>query len=111
MALEKGSLQVLFQPIGAEGQGKLLGAKVVIIGCGALGTTQANGLPRAGVGALRIVDRDYVEASNVQRQMLFDEAEAAENLPKAVAAERKLQRINSDVKVEAIDTHADCRNI
>src|SRR5205823_10235176 len=101
MDLEKYSRQVLFQPIGAEGQGKLLGAKVVIIGCGALGTTQANALARAGVGTLRIVDRDYVEASNLQRQMLFDEQDAAESLPKAVAAERKLASFNSDVRLEA----------
>ena len=111
MDREKYSRQVLFQPIGAEGQERLLGAKVVIIGCGALGTTQANALARAGVGALRIVDRDYVEPSNLQRQTLFDEADAAENLPKAVAAERKLRRINSDVKVEGIVTDADSRNV
>src|SRR5437667_265895 len=111
MDREKYSRQVLFQPIGAEGQERLLGAKVVILGCGALGTTQANALARAGVGALRIVDRDYVELSNLQRQMLFDEADAAENLPQAVAAERKLPRINSDVKVEGIVTDADSRNV
>ena len=108
---EKYSRQILFEPIGAEGQQRLLGAKAVIIGCGALGTAQANALVRADVGTLRIVDRDYVEASNLQRQMLFDEADAAENLPKAVAAERKLERTNSDVEVEGIVADADSCNV
>jgi molybdopterin-synthase adenylyltransferase len=111
MDREKYSRQILFQPIGAEGQEKLLGAKVVIIGCGALGAAQANALVRAGVGTVRIVDRDYVEPSNLQRQILFDEADAAENLPKAVAAERKLRRVNSEVRVEGMVTDADSRNV
>lgn len=102
MDLEKYSRQILFQPIGKPGQEKLLRAKVVIVGCGALGTAQANALVRGGVGTLRLVDRDYVEPGNLQRQMLFDESDAAENLPKAVAAERKLRRINSDVRVEGV---------
>ena len=91
MNSEKYSRQILFSPIGAEGQEKLLQSKVVILGCGALGTAQANALVRAGVGTVRIVDRDFVEESNLQRQMLFDEADAKESLPKAVAAERKLR--------------------
>ncbi len=99
---DKYSRQILFEPIGVAGQEKLGRSKVVIVGCGALGTAQANALVRAGLGALRLVDRDYVELSNLQRQMLFDEADAADNLPKAVAAERHLQRINSDVKVEGV---------
>jgi molybdopterin/thiamine biosynthesis adenylyltransferase len=111
MKREKYSRQILFQPIGAEGQEKLLRGKVVIIGCGALGSAQANALVRAGLGRLRIVDRDVVEESNLTRQLLFDEADAAENLPKAVAAERKLKRINSDVQVEGIVADADSRNI
>jgi adenylyltransferase/sulfurtransferase len=111
MLREKYSRQILFPPIGAEGQEKLLQSKVVIIGCGALGTTQANALVRAGVGRLRIVDRDFVEESNLQRQMLFDEADAATNLPKAVAAERKLKAVNSDVQVEGIVTDAESRNV
>lgn len=111
MNREKYSRQILFKPIGVEGQEKLLRAKVVIVGCGALGTAQAQALARAGVGTLRIVDRDYVEESNLQRQMLFDEADAAQSLPKAVAAERKLKGINSDVRVEGIVTDADSRNI
>lgn len=111
MNKEKYSRQVLFEPIGPEGQEKLLRAKVLIVGCGALGTAQANALVRAGIGKLRIVDRDYVEESNLQRQMLFDELDAAENLPKAVAAQRKLKRINSEVEVEGIVADADSRNV
>ena len=111
MDREKYSRQILFQPIGAEGQEKLLQSKVVIVGCGALGTAQANALARAGVGRLRIVDRDFVEQSNLQRQMLFDEADAASNLPKAVAAERKLKSVNSDIEVEGIVADAESRNI
>jgi molybdopterin/thiamine biosynthesis adenylyltransferase len=111
MNREKYSRQILFPPIGTEGQEKLLRSKVVIVGCGALGTAQANALVRAGVGALRIVDRDYVEESNLQRQVLFDETDAAQCLPKAVAAERKLKQINSDVQIEGIVADADSGNI
>ncbi|HEV2349249.1 MAG TPA: ThiF family adenylyltransferase [Terriglobia bacterium] len=108
---DKYSRQVLFQPIGAAGQQKLRAAKAVIVGCGALGTAQASALARAGVGALRIIDRDFVEESNLQRQILFDESDARDNLPKAVAAQRKLKAINSDVEVEAVVADLDCRNI
>jgi adenylyltransferase/sulfurtransferase len=111
MNSEKYSRQILFSPIGSEGQERLLQSKAVIVGCGALGTAQANALVRAGVGTVRIVDRDFVEESNLQRQMLFDEADARESLPKAVAAERKLRQINSDVKVEGIVADADSGNI
>ena len=111
MNSEKYSRQILFSPIGVEGQAELLKSKVVILGCGALGTAQANTLVRAGVGTLRIVDRDFVEESNLQRQMLFDEADAKASLPKAVAAERKLRQINSDVRVEGIVADADSSNI
>lgn len=111
MNRQRYSRQVLFEPIGAAGQEQLLRSRVVSIGCGALGTAQANALVRAGVGTLRIVDRDFVEESNLQRQMLFDEADARENLPKAVAAERKLRRINADVKVEGVVADAESRNI
>jgi molybdopterin-synthase adenylyltransferase len=111
MNSEKYSRQILFSPIGAEGQEKLLQSKALILGCGALGTAQANALVRAGVGTVRIVDRDFVEESNLQRQMLFDEADARESLPKAVAAERKLHQINSDVRVEGVVADADSSNI
>ncbi|MFZ0964897.1 MAG: ThiF family adenylyltransferase [Terriglobia bacterium] len=111
MKSEKYSRQILFSPIGAAGQEKLRQSKVVILGCGALGTAQANALVRAGVGTVRIVDRDFVEESNLQRQMLFDEADARDSLPKAVAAERKLRQINSGVYVEGIVADADSGNI
>ena len=111
MNSEKYSRQILFAPIGTEGQQKLLRSRVVILGCGALGTAQANALVRAGVGMVRLVDRDFVEESNLQRQMLFDEADAQASLPKAVAAERKLHQINSDVKVEGIVADVDSSNI
>lgn len=111
MDLAKYSRQTLFRPIGREGQLKLLRSRVVIIGCGALGSAHAAALARAGVGMLRIVDRDFVESSNLQRQSLFDEADAAESLPKAVAAERKLKQINSDVRVEGVVADVTARNI
>ena len=99
---ERYSRQILFPGIGAAGQQKLLASHVAIVGCGALGSFQAGALARAGVGRLTIVDRDYVEPSNLQRQWLFDEADAAEALPKAVAAERSLARVNSGVRVTGI---------
>src|SRR3990172_3182555 len=99
---EKYSRQILFAPIGEAGQKRLLESSAVLVGCGALGTTVANLLVRAGLGRLRIVDRDFVEPSNLQRQTLFDEADAREALPKAVAAERKLRAINSGVTVEGV---------
>ena len=99
---EKYSRQILFSGIGAEGQQKVLSAGAVLVGCGALGTTVANLLVRTGLGRLRIVDRDFVELSNLQRQTLFEEADAREALPKAVAAERRLRLINSDSRIEAV---------
>jgi molybdopterin-synthase adenylyltransferase len=105
------SRQILFAPIGREGQARIRNARVAVIGCGALGSAHAEALTRAGVGALRLVDRDYVEMSNLQRQSLFDEEDAAQNLPKAVAAERKLKRINSEVQVEGIVADAAGANI
>src|SRR5262249_6826311 len=95
------SRQVLFPGIGAEGQQKLAAARVAIVGCGATGTCVAGSLGRAGVGQLRIIDRDFVEPSNLQRQSLFDEADAAESLPKAVAAAKKISAFNSQVQVQA----------
>lgn len=111
MDVSKYSRQILFAPIGRDGQERLRAAKVAILGCGALGSAQANLLARAGVGRLRIVDRDYVEESNLQRQILFDESDAAQRLPKAAAAERKLKQINSDVQVEGLVEDAQPRNI
>lgn len=100
--LERYSRQVLFAPIGEEGQERLRRSSVTVVGCGALGSAVASLLVRAGIGHLRIVDRDFVEPSNLQRQMLFEEADAQQLLPKAVAAERHLRCINSDAKVEGI---------
>jgi molybdopterin/thiamine biosynthesis adenylyltransferase len=99
---EKYSRQMLFAGIGEEGQQLLLGSRAVIVGCGAIGAAAANLLARAGVGRLRVIDRDFVETSNLQRQTLFDESDAREALPKAVAAERKLHLINSSISVEGI---------
>lgn len=93
--------QTILGGFGAEGQRRLLAARVVIIGCGATGSVIANHLARAGVGALRIVDRDYIELNNLQRQLLFDEEDIRQGLPKAIAAANKLQRINSEIVVEA----------
>ena len=106
----KYSRQQLFPPIGIDGQEHLRRSQVMIVGCGALGTAQANALVRAGIGRLRIVDRDFVEESNLQRQILFDELDAKETLPKAVAAERKLKAINGEVEVEGIVADFDHRN-
>jgi len=92
---ERYSRQILFPEIGESGQERLLGSHAAIAGCGALGTFQAAALARAGVGKLTIIDRDYVEPANLQRQWLFEEADAASGLPKAVAAERRLRSINS----------------
>jgi adenylyltransferase/sulfurtransferase len=97
---ERYSRQILFSGLGEQGQQRLLGAKAVIVGCGALGSFHADALARAGVGEITIIDRDYVETSNLQRQWLFDEEDAAQGLPKAAAAAAKLQRINSGVRVE-----------
>lgn len=94
------SRQVRFLPWGEQGQARIGAARVAIVGCGALGTVQAEILTRAGIGTLRIIDRDVVELSNLQRQFLFTEADAAEGTPKAVAAARLLAQINSEVALE-----------
>jgi molybdopterin-synthase adenylyltransferase len=94
------SRQVLFRGVGAEGQRRLSASRVAIVGCGATGSVLASLLARAGVGTLHIIDRDYVEPSNLQRQSLFDEADAAESLPKAIAAARKISSFNSQIVVE-----------
>ena len=100
MTQDRYSRQTLFAGIGAEGQQYLLNSRAVIIGCGALGSAQAEALARAGVGNLRIVDRDFVEFSNLQRQTMFTERDAAERLPKAIACASHITEINSDVAVE-----------
>lgn len=97
---ERYSRQLLFRGIGQEGQRKLAAARVAIVGCGATGSASAGLLARAGIGTLRIIDRDYVETSNLQRQSLFDETDASESLPKAIAAARKIVAFNSQIVVE-----------
>ena len=97
---ERYSRQILFPAIGAEGQKKLAAARIALVGCGATGSALLGLLARAGVGFIRVIDRDYVEPSNLQRQTLFDEQDAAEALPKAIAAARQVARFNSDMKIE-----------
>src|SRR5579871_1308741 len=99
---ERYSRQILFPGIGEQGQEALLAARAAIVGCGALGTFHAAALARAGVGRITIIDRDYIEPSNLQRQWLFEESYAAQGLPKALAAERRLHDISSGVKVRAV---------
>jgi len=101
-SLERYSRQVLLQYIGEDRQKILMNSTAVVIGCGALGTVSASYLVRAGIGQIKIIDRDFIEENNLQRQVLFDEKDISENLPKAIAAQRKLQLINSQVKVEGI---------
>lgn len=98
---ERYSRQTLFAPIGEAGQRRLLASHAAVVGCGALGSFHAAALARAGVGRLTLIDRDYVEPSNLQRQWLYTEQDAAEGLPKAVAARNGIARINSGVQVEA----------
>lgn len=109
--MDRYSRQVLFSGIGEKGQEKILAAKAVLIGCGALGTVQAESLVRAGLGTLRIIDRDFIEASNLQRQTLFDEEDMKNGLPKAVAAEKKLRKINSEVVIEGVVEDVNHTNI
>jgi molybdopterin/thiamine biosynthesis adenylyltransferase len=108
---EKYSRQMLFSSIGAAGQERLLSSRTVIVGCGAIGAASANLLVRAGVGHVRIIDRDFVEPSNLQRQTLFEESDAGNSLPKTVAAERRLHAINSTVRVEGIVADLNSENV
>src|SRR5687767_7799679 len=108
---ERYSRQILFPEIGRSGQEKLLSARVLIVGCGALGASHAEMLSRAGVGHLKIVDRDFVEFTNLQRQTLFKETDAAERLPKATAAKTRIGEINSEVEVEAIVADVNQSNV
>lgn len=108
---ERYSRQVLFEGIGEAGQRKLAASKVAIIGCGALGAIQAETMARAGAGRLRLIDRDFVEESNLQRQIMFEEGDARDHLPKSVAAARRISRVNSDVQVEPMVTDVDFDNV
>ena len=103
--------QMLLPGFGADGQRRLLDSTALLLGCGALGSVAADMLARAGVGHLVIIDRDFIELSNLQRQVLFDEQDVADGLPKAEAAKRKLARINSQVRVTAIVDDINHRNI
>lgn len=100
-----------FAPLGIEGQRRLLGSTALVVGCGALGAVIANTLARAGVGRLRIVDRDFLELNNLQRQVLYDEDDVAAGLPKAIAAKNRLARINSQIEIDAHVTDVDHTNI
>lgn len=108
---ERYSRQMLFAPVGEAGQQKLMDKAVLIVGMGALGTVLANHMVRAGVGLVRFVDRDYVEKSNLQRQMLYDEDDVLHMYPKVIAAQKKLSKINSDVRLEAIVADVTAHNI
>ena len=110
-ARQRYSRQVMFHGIGEEGQAKLGRGNVAIIGCGALGSNVANLLVRAGVGKVRIIDRDFVESHNLQRQVLFDENDVKDQLPKAIAAKRRLNKINSLVEVESIVADVNVSNV
>jgi len=110
-ALARYNRQMLWAPIGVEGQRKLLAARVLLVGCGALGTVLANTLARAGVGHLTIVDRDFIEINNLQRQVLFDEQDIADGLPKSVAGQKKIAKINSAITVEAVVADVNHGNI
>jgi len=109
--IDRYSRQTLFPGIGEEGQKKLGNSSVAIIGCGALGTVIATSLVRAGVGKVKIIDRDFIEYHNLQRQVLFDEEDIRNGLPKAIAAERHLKRVNSSVEVEGVVADVNYTNI
>tara|TARA_R110002049_G_scaffold247056_2_gene421211 strand:+ start:2186 stop:3250 length:1065 start_codon:yes stop_codon:yes gene_type:complete len=103
--------QMLLPGFGEQGQTRLRQSTALVLGCGALGSVAADMLARAGIGRLIIVDRDFIEITNLQRQVLFDEQDVADGIPKAEAAKRKLRRINSDVEVTAIVDDINFRNI
>ena len=105
------SRQTMLHNIGEEGQAKLVNSHVVIVGCGALGSNIATFLVRAGIGHVRIIDRDFIEYHNLQRQVLFDEQDIKDGLPKAIAAQRHLKKINSSVEIEGIVSDVNYTNI
>jgi len=109
--LERYVRQMRYPPLGEEGQRRLVESRALICGCGALGSVLANTLARAGVGALRIVDRDFLELNNLQRQVLYDEEDVAAGIPKAIAASAKLRKINSQIEIEPIVKDLDATNV
>jgi adenylyltransferase/sulfurtransferase len=110
-ALDRYIRQIRYSPLGEEGQRRLSQSRVLVCGCGALGSVLANTLVRAGVGSVRIVDRDFVETNNLQRQVLFDEEDVARQLPKAIAAAERLRTINSEVDIDPVVADVDHTNI
>ncbi len=111
MDLSRYARQTIFQRIGPEGQRKLLSSRVAVVGLGALGSVIANNLCRAGVGFIRLIDRDKIELSNLQRQTIFDERDAREHTPKAMAAYEHLIRVNSEISLEPVVTEVNTANI
>jgi adenylyltransferase/sulfurtransferase len=109
--IDRYSRQTLFPEIGEEGQNKLGNSSVVIIGCGALGTIIATSLVRAGVGKVKIIDRDFIEYHNLQRQLIFNEEDIEAQLPKAIAAERHLKKVNSSIEIEGVVADVNYTNI
>jgi molybdopterin/thiamine biosynthesis adenylyltransferase len=109
--LDRYARQMRYAPIGEEGQRRLLAARVLVVGCGALGSVIANTLARSGIGKLRIVDRDFLEMNNLQRQVLYDEEDVANQLPKAIAAAAKLRKINSQITIEPLVTDVEPANV
>ncbi|MEI7616306.1 MAG: ThiF family adenylyltransferase, partial [Actinomycetota bacterium] len=105
------SRQTLFSSIGENGQKKLQNSRVAIVGCGGLGSNIANSLVRSGVGFIRIIDKDIVELSNLQRQLLFDENDVKNKMPKALAAKSKLNLVNSEIEIEAVVDEVNKSNI
>src|SRR5437667_11510410 len=103
--------QMRYAALGVEGQRKLLQSRALVVGCGALGSVIANTLVRAGVGKLRIVDRDFLELNNLQRQVLYDEDDVSAGLPKAIAAKNRLERLNSTIEIDAVVADGDQTNI
>lgn len=110
-SLDRYARQMRYAPIGEEGQRRIAAGRALVCGCGALGSVVANTLARAGVGRLRIVDRDFLELNNLQRQVLYDEDDVAAGLPKAIAAANRLRRINSQIEIEPIVADVDATNI
>ena len=111
MSADRYARQRILPMVGAEGQERLLGSRVTVIGCGATGTVIANHLARAGVGHLRIVDRDWVEWNNLQRQLLYDESDVRNALPKATAAAARLSAVNSEILIEGVVADVNVGNI
>jgi adenylyltransferase/sulfurtransferase len=109
--LDRYARQMRYAPLGEEGQKRLAAARALVVGCGALGSVIANTLARSGVGYLRIVDRDFLETNNLQRQVLYDEQDVADGLPKAIAASVKLRRINSQITIEPLVTDVSYTNV